>query len=393
MAFVSVGERISAERKLAGLTQTQLANRAGYSASMVRAVEQGREPASPGFVAAAARALGVEPEYLMGTPYYATLEEDGPLEGLTDLRAVLAEGAFVRALDPPEPARLRSDLSDIETALRGDRTRHALALLPILIRQLHGTLEAARDDREREHAFTMLCAAYIVAEGACGRLGYTSLTALVLDRLDWAAAHTQDPLFAVRSLMKRARLLMTHGSTEVAMALVEQGLALIRGDSESECVLRGYGHLRAAIVAARARNLDLARTHITEARDLAAPMPRESDLYGTLFGPGNVEIHSCAVELEAGDPGRAARDGATLLLPPDIAPPRAGHHWQDNARAWVLAGHPDQALRALTLARRTAPQQTRLHPTVRETLYAIAAAERRRTDSLGAFARWLGISL
>ncbi|MBL1077018.1 helix-turn-helix transcriptional regulator [Nocardia sp. 2] len=390
---MSVGERISAERKLAGLTQTQLANRAGYSASMVRAVEQGREPASPGFVAAAARALGVEPEYLMGTPYYATLEEDGPLAGLTELRAVLAEGPYVRPLEPPDPAALRARLADIETALRGDRTRYALALLPSLIRQLHGALEAAHDDREREQAYAMLCAAYIVTEGACGRLGYSSLTALVLDRLDWAAARTEDPRYSVRSLMKRARLLMTHGSTDVAMALVEQGLAAIRGDSEPDQVLRGYGHLRAGIVAASARNLALAQAHIAEARGLAAPLAGESDLYGTLFGPGNVEIHSCAVELEAGDPGKSAREGAALHLPADIAPPRAGHHWQDNARAWVLAGHPDQALRALTLARRTAPQQTRLHPTVRETLYAIAAAERRRSDSLGAFARWLGISL
>jgi hypothetical protein len=116
-------------------------------------------------------------------------------------------------------------------------------------------------------------------------------------------------------------------------------------------------------------------------------------LYGTLFSKANTEIHGCAVELEAGDPGQAARDGSALQLPADTAPPRAGHHWQDTARAWLLAGQPDKSLQALNIARRVAPQQTKLHPSVRETLYGIAEAERRRTDSLSAFARWVGVTL
>lgn len=111
-------------------------------------------------------------------------------------------------------------------------------------------------------------------------------------------------MMAVRSLMKRARLLMSHGSTDVAMSLVEQGIGLVAGDSEAEQVLRGYGLLRGAIVAARNCNLDLAQTFIEEACFVAQPMRHESDLYTTDFGPGNVEIHACAVELEAGDPGR-----------------------------------------------------------------------------------------
>jgi transcriptional regulator with XRE-family HTH domain len=54
-----VGARVAEERKLAGLTQYQLAARASVSVSLIRAVEQGRVPASPAFVSAVARALGV----------------------------------------------------------------------------------------------------------------------------------------------------------------------------------------------------------------------------------------------------------------------------------------------------------------------------------------------
>lgn len=388
-----IGQAIAAERKIAGLSQRQLANRAAYSLSMVKAVEQGREAASPGFVAVVARVLDLDPDRLVGTPYVDTLEEEGPLAGLAELRAVLAEGAYVQPLDPPPGAELARELATVEAALRNDRTRRALAALPTLLRQAHGAVQLAADDTAREQAYELLCTAYIATEGACCRLGYSSLTALVLDRLDAAAAHTPDSAYAVRSLVKRSRLLMAHGSTDVAMSLVDRGIGLTLGDTESERVLRGYAHLRGAIVAARGRRLEVARDHITEARDLARPMTRESDLYTTDFGPGNVEVHACAVELEAGDPGKAAHDGAALVLPSDMAAPRAGHHWQDNARAWLMAGKQDRALAALNKARAAAPQQTRLHPAVRETVYGIAAAQRRQSESLLGFAHWLGASL
>ncbi len=388
-----IGQAIAAERKIAGLSQRQLAGRAQYSLSLLKAVEQGREVASPGFIAAIANALGIEPERLQGLPFVETLGEDGPLVGLTELRTILAEGAYVRAEEPPDRAELASELAAVEAALHADRTRRALALLPGLIRRLHGALHTATTEQERTQTHEMLCAAYIAAEGACCRLGYSSLTALVLDRLDWAASHVDDPGYAVRSLMKRSRLLMSHGATDVALSLVDRGLQMVPGDSEGEKVLRGYGHLRGAIVAVRSRRLTLAQTYINEARTIARTMTCESNLYTTDFGPGNVEIHSCAVELEAGDPGKAARDGAALRLPPGMAAPRAGHHWQDNARAWLMSGKPDQALAALNKARATAPQQTKLHPSVRETLYGIAAATRRQTDSLLGFASWLGATL
>lgn len=388
-----VGKRVATERKLAGLNQDQLAQRAGYSKSMVKAVEQGREPASPGFIAAVVGALHIEPEQLLGTPYYETIESEGPLEGLAELRGILAEGAYVRAMEPPPLSELTADMAAVSLAVRNDRTRLALARLPILIRKLYGALHDATSDNERDQVYLLLCSAYTAAEGCCCRLGFMSLANLILDRLDWAAANSGDPLHTVRSLMKRARLLMSYDSTDVGMSLVDRGLHIADGEDESARVIRGYSHLRGAIVAARGRRLGLATQHIDAARELARPMTRESDLYGTMFGPGNVEIHACAIELEAGDPGKAARDGSALRLPADVAPPRAAHHWQDTARAWLLVGEPDKALKALNMARQVAPQQTRLHPSVRETLYGIAESERRRTESLGNFARWVGINV
>jgi hypothetical protein len=113
----------------------------------------------------------------------------------------------------------------------------------------------------------------------------------------------------------------------------------------------------------------------------------------TAFGPLNVEIHTHAIEMEAGDPNRAAIEGAELTCPTGAPPTRVGHHWQDNARAWLMSGKPDKALVALNKARAAAPQQTRLHPGVRETVHGIAAAQRRQSEGLVGFASWLGTSL
>lgn len=386
------GKTVAAERKLAGLSQRQLADRANYSLAMVKAVEQGREPASPAFLAAAARVLRVEPERLTGAPYRDLIEEEGPLEGLAELRAVLAEGTYVRAVEPPPLIELAAEIAAVDLAYRNDKGRVALARMPDLLRQLYGALHNACSD-ERGPVFSLLCAAYVTTERLCRRFGFIHLAPTVLDRLEWAAASADDPLYMPQAKVKRARVLMYHNSNETGLRLVEDALDEIEGDSESANAVRGYSHLCGAIVAARGFRVDTAEEHIGHARRIAPVMRGESDLYGTLFGPANVGIHSVAVALEAGDPGKAAHEGSILTLPEKIAPPRAGHHWQDVSRAWLMIGKPDQALDALNRARRIAPQQTRLHPSVRETVYGIAAAQRRQTHSLTGFAAWLGVQL
>jgi transcriptional regulator with XRE-family HTH domain len=384
------GQTIATERKLAGLSQRQLADRAKYSLAMVKAVEQGREPASPAFLAAAARVLRVEPERLTGTPYRDTIEQDGPLEGSTELRAILAEGTYVEPLEPWPLTRLQAELNDIDRAYFDDKGRVALARLPEVIRRLYGALHAESDTAT---VYTMLSQAFLTAERLCRRFGFTSLAPTVIDRLEWAAERADDPLYGPQSLIKRARVLMYYDRADLGLKLIERGLNSISGEGEGVDAVRGSAHLTGSIIAARGFQPDVAEGHLREAQRIAGPMKHESDAYGTLFGPANVGIHSVAVALEAGDPDRAAREGTQLVLPKKIAPPRAGHHWQDVSRAWLMIGKTDQALDALNRARRVAPQQTRLHPSVRETVYGIAAAQRRQTNSLTGFASWLGIQL
>ena len=393
MSDLGVGARLATYRKLAGKTQAQLAQSANFSLSLVRKVEQGDLPASQAFIASAAHVLKIEPEMLTGAPYRETIEQEGPLDGLSDLRAILVEGQYVAAVAPEPLPQLASELDAINNMYRNDKGRQALARLPILLRQLYGAARDASTDEDRGRIFSLLSSGYVTAERLCRRFGYMSLCAPALDRLEWLATQADDPLFMPQAKVKRARVLMYLNTYDVGLDLVEKGLNEVRGDDERSNAVRGYAHLCGAMSAARGRKPDIARSHIAAARELATRINGESDAYGTLFGEGNVGIHACAVELEVGDPGRAAHDGSALMLPASIAPPRAGHHWQDTARAWVLTGKPNNALQALNLARKVAPQQTRLHPSVRETLRSIAESERRQTDSLTAFAGWVGMTL
>ena len=390
---LTIGERIAMARKVAGLNQHTLAQRANYSTSMVRAVEQGREPASPAFVAAIARGLGIETEELYGQPYRDLLDTEGGAASLVELRTLFAEGGHVAPLDPGSTHELAGELDRIRGMRHSDRAHEAIALTPVLLRQLHGALERAATPSDREYAQRLLAQTYANTAQMVYRFGWTTLAGQAVDRMDIAAASSDDPLLFPHAAQQRSLLLLAYASYETGEKLVQRSLGLLRTEHDSERVLalRGAAHLRGAIISARARDVERAREHIARAREIGQRVGHNSRAYDTNFGPGNVDIHDVAVSLEIGDPGRAARDGSALRLPDDVPANRVGHHWQDVARAWILAGDHRQALQALNHARRAAPQQTRYHPQVHETARAIVLAERRRSESIAHFTAWLGL--
>ena len=62
----SIGARIAVERKLRGLSQQRLADRAHVSLSLLRKVEQGSRPATYPLVSAVAGALATNPDFEEG---------------------------------------------------------------------------------------------------------------------------------------------------------------------------------------------------------------------------------------------------------------------------------------------------------------------------------------
>ena len=95
--------------------------------------------------------------------------------------------------------------------------------------------------------------------------------------------------------------------------------------------------------------------------------------------------------VELGDGAEAVRRASSLHDFTGVTPNRVSHHYIDLARGQLYAGDRHAALDSLLTARKLAPQQTRYHPQVRETVRMLARLERRRTDPLAAFTSWLGL--
>jgi len=160
---------------------------------------------------------------------------------------------------------------------------------------------------------------------------------------------------------------------------------------EAASAVRGALHLRAAILAARTGDTELADGHLSAAGEQVTPGQERANYYGTKFGAANVDIHRVAVPVELSDGTTAVTRAATIRLPRGTAPSRSGHYWIDLSRAWLLHGDRRHALDSLHEARRIAPQLTRYHPQVRETIHTLAVSDARTTNSLASFAAWCGI--
>src|SRR5882757_5171135 len=82
---------------------------------------------------------------------------------------------------------------------------------------------------------------------------------------------------------------------------------------------------------------------------------------------------------------------AAVHLPDGYPPTRAAGYWIDKARAQVWTARLEEALDSLYEARQVAPQLTRYHPGVHETVGTLLRARQRAADRLREFAQWSGI--
>jgi transcriptional regulator with XRE-family HTH domain len=391
---VRIGTRIAELRKIHGRTQQALAMRTGVSVSLLRKIERGDRVATHSVVAAVARALSVNVTDITGQPYQAYNADPGSEQaGVPALRQALVEGDDPN-LDVPTRSinDLRSALSDIKEWDRQTRHADVVRTLPDVLRHLHRTRHDVSTG-DRSAVRELLTAAYCYGLVALYRLGHLDLSHLADERARSAASRGDDPLWAAVAQWHHSLILLFDGSYEAGLRSLDRAsnlLGLVPPRPTTPAV-RGAIHLRAAMIAARMTNKDLAESHLTAARSLAQPGQDEANHYGTKFGLPNVDIHHVAVPVELGDGTTAVSRASTIRLPERMAPSRSGHHWIDLSRGWLLHGDRRRSLQALQTARRIAPQLTRYHPQVHETIQVLAANDARSTDSLAHFAAWCGV--
>jgi transcriptional regulator with XRE-family HTH domain len=389
------GARVARIRKQRGLTQQGLAMRANISKSLLSKVECGQKPASPALIAACARGLGVSTSDLLGQPYAKELRRDRMDVLIQPIREGMENWDV--ALDwetAPRPvAFIRKDVQQALVQRRQAQYTDMVRDLPYLIDESVQAVHLSTGEEQRL-AYECLAGTFRCVFTVAWKFGFIDLATVALDRLAWTAPRADEPGLVAMYSFLRAQTTLSSGRYDVGMRVVDRALLDLEGQDPRHPMgieaMRGILHLRAAVIAGRSKDRDHAEARLAEARALAQATGELPD-YGVTWGPTNVAVHAVAIASEMDEFGLAIELAEDVRIPRGWTRSRAGHHWMDLGCAHAWADHHDQALDCLQRARRIAPQQTRYHPTVRDTVLALKRRERARNSSLAQYAEWVGI--
>lgn len=202
-----IGQRIASARKARGLTQFQLAQRIPCSKSLVAQVERGHKPATPSFTAGAARALGVRLERLTGQPY------EDPRRGtvhatVPDIQTAMLSWDLPDEELPMRPVdELAADVARASALGRKARYTTLGAMLPPLLDELSTACHVA-EGALRARLFGLLAEAYAGVTAISYALGLFDLRSQAMDRVQWAARASGDPLRIGRTQWQRSTLFL-----------------------------------------------------------------------------------------------------------------------------------------------------------------------------------------
>jgi tetratricopeptide (TPR) repeat protein len=294
----------------------------------------------------------------------------------------------------PRPAALiRADVQRALVQRRQAQYTDMVRDLPGLIDESVQAVHTSTGEEQRQ-AYECLAGTFRCVFTVAWKFGFIDLATVALDRLAWTAPRADEPGLVAMYSFLRAQTTLSSGRYDVGMRVVDRALRDLESQDARRPAgieaMRGMLHLRAAVIAGRAKDRDHAEARLAEARALARETGELPD-YGVTWGVTNVGVHAVAMASEMDEFGLAIELAKGVRIPRGWTRSRAGHHWMDLGRAHAWAGNSEQAFDCLQRARRIAPQQTRYHPTVRETVLALKRRERARNGSLAQYAEWVGI--
>ena len=330
---------------------------------------------------------------LVTAPVERTVQEDGPAPEADVIHAAIPR--LRRALDrldlPDDgPTRSPDDLHGEIIRASDDRLQsrygNLARRLPDLITELARAGQLG-DVAGQRHAAALLTLALRAADGVAFKFGYLDLSARLIDLMRSAAQIAEDPLLLAAVAYVRTETFFATGDLDTAARALELAADHVPDlDTTSSSAAFGALHMRAAVVAGRAGKADVAADHLREARRAAARVP-EGIYVATAFGPASLRIHELAVAVELRDPLGIER--AASWHPPDELPAeRRSHYFIDLARAQLTLGRHEDAHLCLQAARQAAPEHTRTHPQVRQSLSSLLRTHSAPSAGLLDLAAW-----
>ncbi|MCX5048459.1 MULTISPECIES: helix-turn-helix domain-containing protein [unclassified Streptomyces] len=368
------------------MTQQQLADAACVALGTIRKIERGERGATDVTLEALAAALGIDPSRL--------LVARGPVH--TRVREAMPElSAAIATYDVPEDGPTRS-LDVLRTAVAEAARWRLAAQYTRIVRELPDLLiELARAYHqasvgEKHELAALLVTAYRAADAVAFKFGALDLSARLVELMRWAARDADDPLLVASVAYVRTETFFAARTHSAGLRALEEAIASTPvPNTASSIAARGSLHMRAAVIAGRARDATASETHLSEARSLSAQVS-ESIYLGTAFGPDSVRIHEVSVAVSLGDDqvARALAVARDWMPPAELPAERRSGFYIELARAQLWSGLADHAFESLKVARQIAPQHTREHPWVREDAATLRRLKRAASETLTNFAEW-----
>ncbi|WP_052168771.1 helix-turn-helix domain-containing protein [Actinoalloteichus spitiensis] len=284
------------------------------------------------------------------------------------------------------PAELVAEIARASDDRPQSRYGSLARRLPNLISELDHARQIGAAD-ERRHVAALLTLVLRAADGMAFKFGYLDLSARLIDPMRSTAQLAEDPLLLAAVAYVRTETFFATGNLDTAARALELAANDVPDlDTASSCAAFGALHIRAAVVAGRAGKPDRAADHLREARRAAATVP-EGVYHGTAFGQDSLRIHELAVAVELRDPVGIER--AAAWHPPENLPAeRRSHYFIDLARAQLALGRHEDAYLCLRSARQAAPEHTRAHPQVQQSLSALLRTHGTASSGLLDLAAW-----
>lgn len=381
----SVGQRVARMRLRRKYSQTKLALLASSTRDTIASIETGRVSPSASMLGAIANALDVDVDRLAGR------RPDDP-EAWHELvptirRALAATDLVVDAVEPRPLDQIQADIVQLGEWRRATKYSKIGVILPDLIDEL---LVAASE--YREPAYAMLTGAYRAANTLGHKLGYADLSLTAVERMEWAATHSGDPLLVAMTHYMRAAALARIGAGRQAMVLLNRTIDEIQplasqGNSVAAAVYSAL-HMKAGVIAATMTRREDSQSHLAEAAEFAGTKDRI--VHETVVGPTNVSLHQLAAAVDLGDLGEASKIAESVTLPKGYAKERSAYYWADKARLHLAKGEVDQAIDSLYEASEIAPEHFK-SATIRSAVSTLEARQKRSGRGVGELALRAGL--
>ncbi|SDF57191.1 Helix-turn-helix domain-containing protein [Lentzea fradiae] len=371
-----IGRRLRQIRHARGKSLAVVAGLAGISTSYLSRLESGaRALDRRSLIVNLANALEVAPSEISGAGLVSPgrLAED---RSLNEVRLALAAAGMHDPRGEIVPVEmLSSRATALLDAQRDCRLELVGAELPLLIRDLHATLEAGHDvSRLLALVHVQGTQAWLTDIGANPDLAWQAVTLA-----QQAAARADDPFSHAVSAFGTAFGLMAVGAFDLASQALSAPAVGTKTKEAAE--VTGMLALTSSLTAAASGN----RAEQQAALDHAADLARHTGEGNTLwfgFGPGNVGVWRMSVALEAGDHATAARIATTVT--PETLPSatRRATYWREYGRALAhLPRRFEEAVAALRRAEQISPAHVQRHPFMRSVLAELLTKAKR--DSAG----------